>query len=446
VRHPPARLLCCALFVASLAPLFPQEKAENPTAEDVAAASAEMPATPEEEGSAAEPSSSAEALSPSAVDNLFTNPQADTEAQTSDAKQLLQPFRAQPLTVTGSFNSTLGAVVGYSDTENKDGTYDRANKLKVTPGLNFVPAMTFVARPDETIRFQGTLSFPFDSDDMFSPEINEMFFDYTWEDSIYLRIGKHLISWGVTRIFDAGGDLMEDSNEDLDVKATVPIGSGGVSAVLLMPPSFMSDNYSWRELVGGLQVNYPFGGTEFILSGTYYGNDEEDTPLRATAVMKTSLLGIDLFAEGIWASYADIKPEVSLKPIINGIVAGFYWDRSGMRLYGEYYFDATDTTGKSQFISTVAGVDHVFGSPFNLLVQWTHAFLDGSGIVIPGFSVKLLPHITLQVGLPCRYGDPESYYLVNESPRVQTAVVPTKTFNWYQRYGLLLRLTMNTNF
>jgi hypothetical protein len=428
-----------------LAPLFSQESAPDSGVEPATPDSVQEAGPAPAEAPPAE-TSAAEVPSASSVDDLFANPQGDTEAQTSDAKQLLQPFRAQPLTVTGTFYSTLGLIVGYSDTKNEDGTYNRADKLKTTPGLNFVPAMTFSARPDETIRFQGTLSFPFDSDDMFSPDINEMFFDYTWEDSIYLRIGKHLMSWGVTRIFDAGGDLMEDSNKDLGVKATVPIGSGGVSAVLLMPPSFMSDNYSWRELLGGMQISYPFGGTEFIVSGTYYDADDEDKPLRATAVAKTSFLGIDLFAEGIWASYMSTKPSLSLKPIINGIVTGFYWEQSGIKLYGEYYVDARDTSWKSQFVSGVVGLDRAFGTPLNLVLQWSHAFLDGSGIVVPGFSVRLLPHISLQVGVPCRYGDPESYYLVNESPRVQTAVVPTTVFKWYQRYGVLLRLIMSTDF
>jgi hypothetical protein len=133
---------------------------------------------------------------------------------------------------------------------------------------------------------------------------------------------------------------------------------------------------------------------------------------------------------------------------MSGFVSGFYWQKAeaGIKLYGEYYYDATDTSGKSQFVSGVGSLDKVFGSPFDLIFQWSHAFIDGSGILIPGFSVKLLPHIVLQMGLPCRYGEPGSFYLVNQSPQVQTAVVPTRALSWQQRYGLMFRLSMSTDF
>jgi hypothetical protein len=426
VSFPSGRLfLCCSLFLASLAPVLAQDSVEL----------AASPASP--------------AL-PSSVDELFKQPQADTEAQSSDAQQLFNPFRAQPLSVVGSLSSMAGVVAGYSDgVSDATGEYDGSYKFKMSPGLNFVPSLTFSARPDETIRFQGTVSFPFASSDTFAPTINEMFFDYTLRDLVYVRIGRHLVSWGVTRIFDAGGDLMTGSNKDLDLKITMPIGKGGVTGIVLAPSSLVDGQFSWRDMTYGLQVDLPVGSkSELILSGTCYGDDEDDRPLRATAVLKTSLYGVDLFAEGIGASRLDVNPEFAVYPNIAGFVSGFYWSRiePNVELYGEYYLDATDTSMNSQFISVIAGMDRAFGTPFNLGLQWTHAFLDDSGIVMPGFSVGLWPHVKLQVGLPCRYGEPGSFYLVNQSPSVQTSIVPTKTLTWYQRYGLLLRLTMSTDF
>jgi hypothetical protein len=410
----PRFALCCAICLAFLGPAISQES----------------------EASA------------SSVDQLFAEPQADIVTQSSDAQQLLKPFHAQPLTVTGSFASMAGFVGGYTDGKDPDGSYNGTYYFKATPGLSFVPTLTFSARPDQTIRFQGTVSFPFASADMFSPSINEMFFDYTFQDQVFLRIGRHLVSWGVTRIFSAGGDLMEKSSEGLDLKVTVPIGSGGVTGIMLAPSSIMTDQFLWGDLTYGLQGTLPIGKTEFILSGIYYGNDSEKTPLRATAALKTSIFGIDLFAEGIGASTLTQRPMISASPILSGIVSGFFWERIDpeLKLYGEYYYDASDTSEKSRFVSAVIGMDRMFGSPFNFGLQWTHAFLDGSGIIMPGFSINLWPHIALQMGFPCRYGDPGSYYLVNQSPSVQTSVVPVSAFHWYQRYGFLLRLNLSTGF
>lgn len=393
----------------------------------------------------------------SSVDQLFDAPQADTETQSSDARQLLSPFHAQPLSVTGSFTSMAGIVGGYTDSTDAAGTaYTGGYEFRMTPGLSFVPSLTFSARPDETIRFQGTVSFPFAASEMFSPSINEMFFDYTLQDRVYLRIGRHLVSWGVTRIFGVGGDLMETSNQGLDIKATVPIGSGGMTGIMLAPQKIFTEQFSWGDMTWGLQADVPIGKSEFILSGSYFGHDTDYTPIRATAAMKTSLFGIDLFAEGIGSSTFSVRPKAYVSPTFSGIVSGFFWERAdpALKLYGEYYYgkyylfgdETSESSAFKHFVSLVAGMDRVFGSPINIGIQWAHAFLDGSGIVVPGFSVNMWPHTSLQVGFPCRYGEPGSFYLRNQSPSVQTSVVPTPVLSWYQRYGILLRLNLSTSF
>lgn len=380
----------------------------------------------------------------SSVDHLFDAPQGDTVTQSTDAGQLLKAFHAQPLTVTGSFTSEIGIVAGVTDGTDSSNNPDGSYVLGATPGLNFVPSMTFVARPDETIRFQGTVSFPFESTNMFAPEIDEMFFDYTLQDLFYFRIGKHLVSWGVSRIFDAGGDLMSSSASGLDLKATVPIGSGGITTVVLMPSTFMSDP-KWGDITYGLQGDLSIGRTELILSGTYL--DNESQPIHATATIKTSIFGIDLFAEGVGASSFEVKSSVAATPGLSAIISGFFWERVDpeYKLYGEYYYNANNMMTDHR-VSLVAGANNAFGSRLNLGLQWTHAFMDSSGIVVPGFSVDLWPHVLLEVGLPVRYGAPGSTYLVQQSPLVTTSVVPVKQLPWSQRYGLLLRLKLSTTF
>jgi hypothetical protein len=342
----------------------------------------------------------------------------------------------------------MGIVAGYSDGRNSAGVADGSYVLGATPGVSFIPGLTFSARPDETIRFQGTVSFPFAYTNMFAPVINEMFFDYTLKDLVYFRIGKHLVSWGVTRIFDVGGDLMENSQDGLNLKATVPIGTGGVTAIILTPQSILSSGFLWGDMTYGLQTDLPIGKSELILSGTFQIDDPGSKPLRATATLKTSVFGVDLFAEGIGASTLTVTQPIEATPELSAIVSGFFWERTDpeYKLYGEYYYNATDGNGRDQQVSLVAGANNVFGSALNLGLQWTHAFIDGSGIVVPGFSSDILPHISLQVGFPIRYGAAGSYYLVNQSPEVTTSVIPTPTLTWAQRYGVLFRLNLTTSF
>jgi hypothetical protein len=393
------------------------------------------------------PAFSQAAASDSSVDQLFEAPQEDTETQSSDAGQLLKAFHAQPLTVTGSFTSQVGVVTGYTDGKDSSGVPDGSYVLGATPGLNFVPSMTFVARPDETIRFQGTVSFPFASTNMFAPEIDEMFFDYTLQDQVYFRIGKHLVSWGVTRLFDAGGDLMANSSDGLNLKVTVPSGSGGLTGIVLLPSTFISAP-KWGDITYGLQADFSIGRSELILSGTYFNNDPNLLPIHATATIKTSVLGVDLFAEGVGSSSLEVKPSVAATPALSAIVSGFFWEHIDpeYRLYGEYYYNASDTSMRDHRVSLVAGANNAFGSHLNLGLQWTHAFMDSSGIVVPGFTVNLWPHISLEIGLPVRYGAPGSTYLVEQSPLVTTSVVPVNILPWNQRYGFLVRLNLSTSF
>ena len=140
--------------------------------------------------------------------------------------------------------------------------------------------------------------------------------------------------------------------------------------------------------------------SEILLSGTYI--DSAATPLRSTLALKTSLFNVDLFAEGIGSWTRDM-------PIaLPSFVSGFYWEHPEpeYKFYGEYYLNAGDTTLRDQRFALATGMDKAFGSPFTLGLEWTHAFIDDSGIIIPGVSFDPWPHVTVLVGVPCRYGAP----------------------------------------
>ena len=367
------------------------------------------------------------------VDQLFEAPQADTETKPIDAGQTAAAFHAQPLSISGSLTAEAGGVVGFIDRAGGGYTWD------MTPGVSVVPSLTFTSRPDETLRIQGTVEFASLS---FSPTVTEMFFDYTLLNSVFFRVGMHTVSWGITRFFDAGGDLMAASGTGLDIKANVPIGPGGITGVVLATPGQMSlTNLSWRNLTFGAQGDLPIGKSEILLSGTYI--DSAATPMRSTLALKTSFLNVDLFAEGIGSWTRDVPFALP------SFVSGFYWEHPEpeYKFYGEYYLNAGDTTLRDKRLAVATGMDKAFGSPFTLGLEWTHAFIDNSGIIIPGVSFDPWPHVTVLVGVPCRYGAPGSFYLLNPPPTITTPtsvndILPT----WSQRYGLMFRVTISTGF
>lgn len=368
------------------------------------------------------------------LDKLFENAQADSEAQASDSSSLLSAFKSQPLSVSASLVAEAGGILGFSDSVDSSDQAELA--FAATPAVYFVPSFTISSRPDQSLRFQSTVYGSISSDPLFKPQVSELFVDYSFRDLAYFRAGKHSLSWGVSRLFDAGGDLMSSSGSGLALKASIPLGSGGLTAVAYTPAT-ISSSTNFSSLTYGLQGDVPLRAADFILSATY---SPSATPsMRATGVLKTSVAGVDLFSEAICAAKALSSPYLS------GIVAGFLWTREqpALKLYGEYYFNASDSSYTDHRVSAVLGMNKLLGSPFDFGLQWAHAFVDGSGIVMPAATLGIAEHLSLLLGLPLRYGAVGSFYLVNGLPAVTTGTVESDTLSWNQRYGLLLRLKLS---
>jgi hypothetical protein len=365
------------------------------------------------------------------VDELFATAQDDTETEAGDAHDLLNVFHAQPLTVSGSISATAGGVVGLSDGTTSSGEYTPV--WDATPGLWIVPKLSFEARPDENSRVQGTVYFY--SYNNFSPTISDLFFDYTLLDTFYFRIGKHTLGWGGSRYFDAGADLMSGSGSGINIKVSVPIGTGGMTAVLLSPASIGT----WKTLTYGLQGDFPLYKSELILAGTCLPSDT--TPLKATAIFKTSVGGFDVFAEGVAGSSFEVNGAG-----LTAFVSGFYWDHSepNIKVIGEYYFNLADSSYTDHRVTLVVQSDKIFGSSLNFGMQWAHEFSDNSGVVVAGVTSDLWPHVSMQFGIPFRYGAPGSFYLVNMPPSIATTGTVTTT--WYQRYGVIFRMSYSLSF
>lgn len=364
------------------------------------------------------------------IQDLFDTATEDTEANTVDAKQLLSVFHATPLTFSGSISATAGGVVGLSDATTDSGAYTMV--WDVTPGLTISPKIAFEARPDENSRFQGCVYFY--SYNSFAPSVSEMFFDYTLLDTLYFRIGKHTIGWGGSRYFDAGADLMSASGNGINLKVGLPIGTGGLTAVVLSPASLAG----WQNLTYALQGDLPIFNSELLLAATCLPG--ATTPLKATAIIKSSILGFDVFAEGVAGS--TFSPSDAA---ITGLVSGFYWDHSepDLRIIGEYYFNAADTSYTDHRVTLVLQSSKIFGSSLDFGLQWAHEFSDNSGVVVAGVSSDLWSHVSMQFGLPFRYGAPGSFYMVNMPPSISTT---SSIVTWYQRYGVLFRLSYSLSF
>ena len=126
------------------------------------------------------------------------------------------------------------------------------------------------------------------------PEFEELFGDYNWLDKAYFRIGKHRVKWGQGRIFTPG-DLVEESEDGVTVRATLPTVLDGVSFVSFYDDSFKEneENLNGQDLAYGMIADKTFGSIN-LSSGLRIRKGEK---LKTLNSFKTVLFGTDLFSD-----------------------------------------------------------------------------------------------------------------------------------------------------
>ena len=361
-----------------------------------------------------------------AVDSLFEDPADDSvvDADAEPAKGLLDEVAgSEPLFFSGSLSASVGIVGGWTrvpagleglGTPDLSGYFEFSNRLNAK------------ARLDRSFAVSGT--FLTECPD-FSVAVEELFFDYTLAERIFFRVGKQKNAWGNGRIFTFTDLITEDGGLGLTVKAYAPIGGGGLTVALLERSAFHpATDYPGLSTLAYLgKADFRIGPVEVQTSGRY----REAEGFRATAALKTSTLGFELFHESLIAS-----PD--LKALAYSAVSGFYRECRdiGLKVYGEHAYKDGSEAGAGHRAALAAVMD-LFSRPgFRARAgfSWEHAFADSSGEAIPAILLEPAPYLSLKLGMPLLYGADGSYYVTeSEDPtkrRVSFAVAATITASY----------------
>jgi hypothetical protein len=136
--------------------------------------------------------------------------------------------------------------------------------------------------------------------------------------------------------------------------------------------------------------------------------------------VKTSLFGIDLRAEAI-VSYAKGSA------LLVSWIGNAYWEQPDVRFHiiaeimhnaesGQPYVNETEPGYQSSdAFACLAGFREVFGTKFDVGIEWKHVFIDNSGYIVPGVVYKPIDHMAITLGAPFYYG-PVSGEIMNLSP------------------------------
>lgn len=276
----------------------------------------------------------------------------------------------------------------------------------------------------------------------FELKAKEIFFDYSWNEKLFLRAGRQNLTWGESRNFDhtnlhariPEGDF--SGTENLSARLSIPVSAGSVDFLALTRRGYWdssADSPSMDDMGWGLRVNIPLGNFDSHLQGFYH----PDLHVRGSGGFKTTFFSrLECYGEAL-VSWDPQGEDLELpdgkrdNPLDYSINLGLYQDFLGGRLafMGEYFFN-----GEESQLDTIGGeFDLIYGhnaailidyslqnSPVNLKVYSRYnyqSYHEQSLLLMPGISWNFTDLLNLQAGGIYVFGeDSQGYMDANPDP------------------------------
>ncbi len=224
-------------------------------------------------------------------------------------------------------------------------------------------SLFFDARPSEDFRVYGKAktSYPFtDSSGAPNLQIFELFADWNYKDSLFLRFGKHTVKWGVGYFFSPADVINIGAIDPLDPEAQ---REGPVSLRLHYPVLGTQTNL-WayaimpqdedpkpEDIAGAAKIEFLVAESWEIGIGGYY---KYEHPPRAVLTASGSIWKFNVFGEavGAWGSDKDFVTDISgtapfysteerRDQLFFSGTAGFMYTNSDSNwtIVGQYYYN-----------------------------------------------------------------------------------------------------------
>lgn len=311
---------------------------------------------------------------------------------------------ADTTTWSGSFTATGGIGLGWSDFPSMGTAPDRLDGSMLAESSL---SAAFDVRPDPVLRVHSGFSVslePSDGNFSWSPiTVDELFCDYTFFGKVFIRFGKHEITWGQGRLFTPG-NLMDGSENGTAFKVSFPTVLSGLSFVALAQNGYFADptSPSIKEFAYGALADTVFGRLRASF-GLRYRKPEG---YRALGSFKMNIVGTDLLCDAI--GHYDAEGETSGTTLV-----GFYREWKDFSLYGEWQYDYS-STNTHHAVGVAAAYNNIANSTVDIGAKWLHSFDPASGAVALGVSWDPLKFVEATVALPVVYGTPGRYDILDE--------------------------------
>ncbi len=421
---------------------------------------------------------------------------ADTEVINEDAvatDTFDELFLAtQPVKIGGNFTFELSTGVKYFkdyDQWNSDYLFTEATENSF---LTLDGSLYFSARPSADNRYFGKfkIAYPFfksasSLDDVYAAtdsnpqtipgtgipipnlKIWELFTDFDIDKTVYFRVGKQLVGWGVGYFFQPSdvvsltavdpNDPTAEREGPLAVKASLPFDSNVLELYLLVPA--IGELTTIKDTGLAARLSFVLGDFEFGLGTTY----QQTSDIKFVTTIKGSLWRFEVFAEALvnrtslgsvllpyaQADYFDPDGPGPSGQITHEVVSDrsdwFFSGSLGLRFsdtnsafmgIAQYYFngegyadartvaddipfylatgnlsigDIAKNTGQ-HYLAALLSWGFVKDSDVTLSAFWIGNLSDGSGYIKPNLKIKFTDEISVDLGTTFNYGEDKSQF------------------------------------
>jgi hypothetical protein len=276
-----------------------------------------------------------------------------------------------------------------------------------------------------------TSSFP-----TFLPEMGELFCDYSFLNTVFLRLGRQTINWGISPNYpftnlmarlpdDPGIDATDERADSVACKVSVPFGVGGMDLVMFTRDILWDalDQPSVDEIGVGLRFNLALAGLDFSIGGFFH----QDLNLRTYYSLKSTLFGfLEVYTEGMITCDLQYTPLPVFGQVDFSANAGVYFDvfEQKLKINTEYFYcgEGSELRIKGAFFPLVPGHNlalntslSLAGGAFKILLQGKYNIDGATGYIIPAFTLDVIPHVTFSLAAPFVLGPTDGVYFVENT-------------------------------
>ncbi|GHV17008.1 hypothetical protein FACS189493_3860 [Spirochaetia bacterium] len=346
-------------------------------------------------------------------------------------------FGTDTVRIGGSLTSSLQTIVQWKENDDSAYQYDSAALAPDIRGAFFIDA-----RPSTNLRIYSkfTYAFPFKTSVSLGfsipsfdiPQFNvfELFTDFSWNESVFFRFGKHTIKWGVGYFFSPT-DVLNLSVIDPEEPETQREGPVSLRAQFIFPNTQNvlytyvlpdTNTFHAEDTALAAKFEFPVGTTELGF-GLWYKrllSPRFTVTFSGTIAGKVSAFGEGLFAWGKDDEWLAEKAVGDMGPVFQA-TAGLLYTNTDLHLtlMGQYFyngFGGTDS-GASGTMANLSGysgqhyaaasisLSELFTPKLGVTLFGMFGFDTESGRANLAISWSFFDELSVSAGPTFSYGD-----------------------------------------